>query len=271
MTVIAIGALAGDSVLESGEVIGPIIGAVVATISAISYRGLSEEHKQTQRLLAELEATRGKLAEAERERGALDERRRVAREVHDTIAQGLSSIILLARAAELTPHDSAARVAQIADIAQTNLNDARRIVSALNPAELDDDPLPGAIEGVVRGVTETSDVNAWFVCVGDHSRLPLDQEVAFLRVTQGALANVAAHSAASRCEVVLTYEDEATTLVIADDGVGFDPTDAVRTSDSGFGFTVMEDRVNTVGGSLVVDAKRGNGTTVTAKIPLEST
>lgn len=248
VTVIAIGALAGDSALEAGEVIGPIIGAVVATISAISYRGLSEEHKQTQRLLAELEATRGKLAEAERERGALDERRRVAREVHDTIAQGLSSIILLARAAELTPHDSAARVAQIADIAQTNLNDARRIVSALNPAELDDDPLPGAIEGVVRGVTETSDVNAWFVCVGDHSRLPLDQEVAFLRVTQGALANVAAHSAASRCEVVLTYEDEATTLVIADDGLGFDPTDAVRTPDSGFGFTVMEDRVNTVGG-----------------------
>lgn len=114
-------------------------------------------------------------------------------------------------------------------------------------------------------------MNAWFVCVGDHARLLLDQEVAFLRVTQGALANVVAHSEASRCEVVLTYEDEATTLVIADNGVGFDPMDAIQSSDSGFGITVMEDRVSTVGGSLVVDTKRGNGTTVTAKIPLAST
>jgi signal transduction histidine kinase len=84
VTAIAIGALARNGVLEVGEVVGPIVGAVVATISAVSYRGLSEEHEQTQGLLAELEATRDKLAEAERERGALDERRRVAREVHDT-------------------------------------------------------------------------------------------------------------------------------------------------------------------------------------------
>jgi len=268
VTAVAIGALARDGGLEIGEIIGPIVGAVVASISAISYRGLSEEHVQTQRLLAELEATRGKLVEAERERGALDERRRVAREVHDTIAQGLSSIILLARAAELTPDDAADRVAQIADIAQMNLNDARRIVSALSPAELDEDPLPGAIEGVVRGVSEASGVNAWFVCVGEHSRLPLDQEVAFLRVAQGALANVVAHSAASRCEIVLTYEDDATTLVIADDGVGFDPAAATRTSDAGFGVAVMEDRVAGVGGSIVIDTNRGNGTIVTAKIPL---
>lgn len=271
VTAIAIGALARDGALEVGEVIGPIVGAVVASISAISYRGLSEEHEQTQRLLAELEATRGRLAEAERESGALDERRRVAREVHDTIAQGLSSIILLARAAELAPDDAATRVAQIADIAQTNLNDARRIVSALSPAELDNDPLPGAIEGVVRGVDDTSDVRSWFVCVGEHTRLPLDHEVALLRVAQGALANVAAHSGASRCEVVLTYEDDATTLVIADDGVGFDPTIATLTPESGFGIAVMEDRVASAGGTLAVDTNRGNGTTVTAKIPLDLT
>jgi len=269
VTAIAIGALARDGALEVGEVIGPIVGAIVATISAISYRGLSEEHCQTQRLLAELEATRDKLAEAERERGALDERRRVAREVHDTIAQGLSSIILLARAAELAPDDAATRIAQIADIAQTNLDDARRIVSALSPAELDNDPLPGAIEGVVQGVADTSDVKAWFVCVGDHARLPLDHEVALLRVAQGALANVVAHADASRCEVVLTYEDDATTLVIADDGVGFDPAAAIQASGSGFGITVMDDRVTSAGGTLAVVTNRGNGTTVTAKIPLD--
>jgi signal transduction histidine kinase len=266
-TALAIGALAGDGMLEVGEVVGPIIGAAVAAISAVSYRGLSEEHERTQRLLSELEATRGLLAAAEHERGALEERRRVAREVHDTIAQGLSSIILLARAAELSPDDGANRVTQIADIAQTNLNDARRIVSALSPPELDTDPLPDAIETVVRRVDETSDVHAWFVCVGGAVRLPLDQEVALLRVAQGALANVTAHSRAKRVEVVLTYEDEATTLVLADDGVGFDPSAGTPSSESGFGITVMVDRVGSVGGSLVVDTDLGNGTIVTAKIP----
>ena len=271
VTSIAIAALARDDALEVGEVIGPIVGAIVASISAVSYRGLSDEHKRTQKLLAELEAARDKIAEAERERGALDERRRVAREVHDTIAQGLSSIILLARAAELNPDEGADRIAQIADIAQANLNDARRIVSALSPAELDDDPLPAAIDGVVRRVAEASDVNAWFVCVGDASRLPLDQEVSFLRVAQGALANVAAHSEASRCEVVLTFEQEATTLVVADDGLGYDPQAPHRISDTGFGIAVMEDRVSDVGGTLVIETNRGNGTTVTAKIPLDLT
>ena len=264
----AIGALAADGMLEVGEVVGPIVGAVVASISAVSYRGLSDEHERTQRLLAELEATRGLLAEAERERGALDERRRVARDVHDTIAQGLSSIILLARAAELAPDAGEDRVRQIADIAQANLNDARRIVSALSPPELDTDPLPEAIDSVVRRVSDTTDVNAWFVCVGEPARLPLDHEVAFLRVAQGALANVAVHAQAERAEVVLTYEDGSTTLVIADDGVGFDLSSVSQSSDSGFGITVMEDRLAAVGGSLVIDTNRGNGTIVRTKIPV---
>ena len=271
VTAIAIGALARDGALEVGEVIGPIIGAIVATISALSYRGLSEEHERTQTLLAELEATRDRLAEAERERGALDERRRVARDVHDTIAQGLSSIILLARAAQLAPDDDSDRIGQIEGIAQANLNDARRIVSALSPAELDSDPLPEAVEGVVSGVSDASDVNAWFVCVGERSRLPLDQEIAFLRVTQGALANVANHSGAQRCEVVLTYEHDATTLVIADDGVGFDRANTARDPESGFGIAVMETRVAAVGGSLDIDTTPGNGTTVTTKIPVRAT
>jgi signal transduction histidine kinase len=267
-TAVAIGALSTDGMLEMGEVIGPIVGAVVATISAFSYRGLSEEHERTRRLLTELEATRGKLADVERERGALEERRRVAREVHDTIAQGLSSIILLARAIELNPEDETDRVSQIAEIAQTNLDDARRIVAALSPAELDNDPLPDAIESVVTRVSETSAVKAWFVCTGELTRLPLDLEVALLRVAQGALANVAAHSGATRAEVVLTYEDDATTLVIADDGRGFDPATMARSAEGSFGLFVMDDRMAAVGGTLAIDTDIGNGTIVTAKIPL---
>jgi signal transduction histidine kinase len=267
-TAVTIGALSTDGMLEMGEVIGPIVGAVVATISAFSYRGLSEEHERTQELLSELEATRDKLADVDRERGALDERRRVAREVHDTIAQGLSSIILLARAIELNPEDETDRVSQIAEIAQTNLDDARRIVAALSPAELDDDPLPDAIESVVRRVAETTTVHAWFVHNGDLTRLPLDHEVALLRVAQGALANVVAHSGATRAEVVLTYEDSATTLVIADDGRGFDPATMPRSTTGSFGLFVMDDRMAAVGGTLGVDTVIGNGTTITAKVPM---
>lgn len=264
---IAIGALAVDGGLEIAEVLGPAVGAVVAVISASSYKGLSEEHRRTQDLLAELEATRGLLAEAERESGALDERRRIAREVHDTIAQGLSSIILLSRAAKLSPGDELARIQEIEGIAQDNLDEARRIVAALNPTELDDDPLPQAIERVTGRAADSAGIESKFIVHGDSRRISLDSEVVLLRIAQEALANVGAHSSARRVDVTLTYGANGTTLEVADDGIGFDSARINRTNDSGFGLQVMEERVSEVKGTLSVESHTGNGTVVAASIP----
>ena len=264
---LAIGALAVDGGLEVAEVIGPAVGAVVAVISAWSYKALSEEHRRTQDLLAELGATRGLLAEAERESGALDERRRLAREVHDTIAQGLSSIILLSRAAKLSPGDGQARIQEIEGIAQDNLDDARRIVAALSPTELDDDPLPQAIERVTGKAADTAGIESKFTVNGDARRISLDSEVVLLRIAQEALANVGAHSSARRVDVTLTYGADDTTLEVADDGIGFDSARIDRTSDSGYGLQVMEERVSEVKGTLSVESHTGKGTVVAASIP----
>jgi signal transduction histidine kinase len=269
--VVAIVALVADGGFEAAEVLGPSVGAVVAVISVLSYKGLSEEHRRAQQLLAELDATRDLLAEAERESGALDERRRIAREVHDTIAQGLSSIILLSRAAELSPGDEPARISEIEAIAQQNLDEARRIVAALNPAELDNDPLPQVIERVTRKAAEASGFDGSFVVIGESRRMSLDSEVVFLRIAQEALANVGAHAGAQRVEVTLDYAEEVTTLSVSDDGVGFDPASIGRTSGSGFGLQVMEDRVNQVDGTLSIIAELGSGSVVTVSIPRMNT
>jgi signal transduction histidine kinase len=264
---IAIGALAIDGGLEIAEVIGPVVGAVVAVISASSYKGLLDEHRRTQELLAELEATRDLLAEAERESGALEERRRIAREVHDTIAQGLSSIILLSRAAKLSPGDEQERIREIEGIAQDNLDEARRIVAALNPTELDDDPLPQAMEHVTSKAADAAGIKSRFAVAGESLRMSLDSEVVFLRIAQEALANVRAHARAYRVDVSLTYAEDGTTLEVADDGVGFDRGLVGRTSDSGFGLQVMEERVAAVEGTLTVASVPGSGTVVSAWIP----
>ncbi len=267
ITIITIGALAADDGLEIGEVIGPIAGSAVAVISAVSYRGLSDEHARARQLLSELEATRGPLADAERERGALDERRRLAREVHDTVAQGLSSIILLTRAAALSEDDDPARMQQIGEIAQQNLDEARRIVAALSPPDLDGNALPEAVERVAAMVADTTGIDVTLNVVGDATRIPIDHEVALLRVAQGALANVGTHSRAGRVTVVVTYLDDRTTLDVIDDGVGFDPDTPLSTEGSGYGLRVMQDRLDEVGGELTVESPPDAGTAVRASVP----
>jgi len=265
VTAFAVGALGADGGLATGEVVGPILGALVAVLSAVSYRRLAAEHRETQRLLAELEATRDLLAEAERERGALDERRRLAREVHDTIAQGLSSIVLLARAAELAGDDPTVRLRQIEEIAAQNLTEARRIVAALNPADLDEAPLPAVLERAARTVAVTTGIPVEVRVEGEPVRLPVAQDVTLLRIAQGALANAGAHAHARRIDVTLDYDDTATTLTVADDGAGFDPT---RPSDgAGVGLQVMRDRLDEVGGTLQVISAPGAGTSIVASIP----
>lgn len=169
VTAVAIVGLDRDGTLEIGEVVGPAIGASVAVVSTMAYRALASEHHRTQQLLAELGETRGRLVAAEREKGALIERRRLAREVHDTIAQGLSSIILLTRAAALAPADSQAAMDQIGEIAKDNLDEARRIVSALSPQDLEGGTLPMAVEQATLVAGEASGVDTDFCLVGDPS------------------------------------------------------------------------------------------------------
>lgn len=253
--------------LTPAKVIGPVAGAAVAVLTAYGYAALYRETRRRQRLIDDLVRTRDELAAAQREAGRLAERQRLAREIHDTLAQGLSSIVLLARAAETAaPETARARVREIGRTASDNLAEARRFVQALTPPALEDTPLPEAL----RRVTARTVPTAAFHLDGEPRALPVESEVALLRLTQEALANVARHARADRAAVTLAYLDGEVTLDIYDDGVGFTPGTGPADGRRTFGLHGMRERIAELGGTLTVESAPGEGTAVAATLPVRA-
>ncbi|MDI1463928.1 sensor histidine kinase [Catellatospora sp. KI3] len=253
--------------LDPAAVLGPVFGAAVAIVSTAVYRRLRRESEARAALVRELTEAQQRLAATERREGILAERERLAREIHDTVAQNLSSIILLLRAAR----DAADARPQL-DIAERAakgaLEDTRRLVRALTPAELAGRPLPEALARVVADLRDFG-VQARFVLDGEPCAVPTPVAVALLRVAQAALANVRAHAAADRVAVTLTFQPGAVRVDIADDGVGFDPARPVgASSGTGLGLAAMSGRLAEVGGTLVVESAPGRGTAISATAPL---
>lgn len=247
--------------------LGPIIGAAVAVATVRGYEALSRESEARRRLIEQLEATRSRLEAAGHAAGVAAERERLAREIHDTLAQGLSSIHLLLQAAEqqlpADPATAAARehVGQAREIAQANLAEARRFVHALTPPELVGGSLPAAIERVCAAAGRQTATEVSFRLSGVPEALPTPHEVALLRIVQSALANALQHAQASHVAVTLSYMDDGVALDIVDDGVGFDATATPDPgSDRGFGLAAMRSRVRQLGGDLDVETAPGHGT-----------
>ncbi|MFE1013537.1 histidine kinase [Streptomyces sp. NPDC058794] len=257
-------------------VIGPGLGAAVAVAVVWGYQALYRESEERRRLIEELTITRADLAEAQRAAGVLEERERLAREIHDTLAQGLSSIQLLLRAAERTlPEGSGPAttyVGQARQAALDNLAEARRLVAALAPPALDDTTLADALGRLCATTTERHRLDVRFALAGRPRPLPTAHEVALLRVAQSALANTVGHARAGKAEVTLAYLDDCVTLGVTDDGVGFDPgaVSVPGPDGGGFGLPAMRARVHALHGALTVESARGRGTALTARIPLEA-
>jgi signal transduction histidine kinase len=238
---------------------------------------LTSENEQRRRLVAELVAaqddlvaTHDELAATQRQAGALAERARLARDIHDTLAQGFSSILLLARAGQAGSQDVAALLGQIESTAAENLEEARRVVHALAPAALEEAPLPAAIGRLLDRLAEQTGVRAELHLDGEPVPIATSQEVALLRLAQSALANVRLHARASRVAVTLTYRPSEVSLDVVDDGVGFDlqQLQSAPLGGTGFGLRAMRDRLSGVGGTLAVESSAGEGTAVAATIPL---
>ena len=220
----------------------------------------------------DLVATHDELAVAQRQAGVLAERSRLARDIHDTLAQGFSSIVLLSRAG-LTGSPDAERLRslmeQVEQTAATGLQDARTVVHALTPDELSEAPLPAALGRLLDRLASQTGLRTDLVVDGSARALPTAVEVALLRLSQGALANVRQHADASRVTVTLTYQDDAVVLDVVDDGRGFDPAaPRVRNNGSGFGLRAMRERLSDLGGTLTIEASPGEGTAVGASVPL---
>ncbi|GAA2817084.1 histidine kinase [Kribbella solani] len=253
--------------------IGPALGAAVAVAVVWGYQALYRESEQRRRLIEELTATRADLASAQHNAGVLAERERLAREIHDTLAQGLSSIQLLLSAAERAlPGQTETAIAQVGQARQTavdNLAEARRFVAALSPPALERNTLADALERLCTTTSRRLPISARWQTTGDPVPLPTEHEVALLRIAQSALANTVQHARATVVEVTLSYLGDHVALEITDNGVGFDPYELPAASVSGgFGITAMRTRMEELHGNLHVDSDPHHGTTLHAELPL---
>ncbi len=230
---------------------------------------IADRSHERQRLLDELRATQDRLAAVSRDAGVASERERLAREIHDTIAQDLTGLVLLAQQArrELESGDAVAadeRLVLIEDNARTALAETRALVAASAPVSLTTGGLTEALDRLAARFTRETGVTV--TVDGDAGVIDRDSEVVLLRCAQEALANVRKHAGASGASVHLSAGEHSVLLTVRDDGHGFDP--GARTD--GFGLSGMRERLALVGGSLDVSSSPA-GTLLTATLPREVT
>lgn len=226
---------------------------------------LSEQSEQRRRLIEALESTRQALAQAEREAGMLEERARLSREIHDTLAQGFTSIVMQLETAE-TASDPARYVQQAKKTARANLTEARRLVWALRPEQFEQGSLRMALERIGAHWANECGIPLRFTVTGTPVALDAATETALLRALQEGLHNVRKHAGAKEVKVTLSYIGHEVALDIRDDGRGFD---LKRTCDDGrFGLRGMQERVARLGGSVALESEVGEGTTLSVTLPV---
>ncbi len=215
--------------------------------------GIIHQSAERARLIEELEASRAEVVRLSAESGALAERERLAGEIHDTLAQGFTSIIMLIQAAEAQP-DPARHLALAVQTARENLAEARALVAALTPAPLDGSTLDEALSRVTARLGEELPIETSFAVKGDSRPLPPSTEVVLIRAAQEALANVRKHAEARSVDVSISYGEADVTLTIHDDGLGFVPEhgDVVPGNGDGYGLRAMRTRVEQEGGMFTV-------------------
>jgi signal transduction histidine kinase len=236
---------------------------------------VSEANRRLEATLAENAGLHEQLVTQAREAGILDERQRMAREIHDTLAQGLTGVITQLQAAEQAADDPDGwrrHFAAASQLARESLSEARRSVDALRPEPLETGRLSDALADVAGRWSALHGIPAQVAATGAARPMPAVAEVALLRTAQEALANVAKHAAATRVGVTLSYLENEVALDVRDDGVGFDPDQpanvaSVAGRDGGFGLIAMRQRIEDLAGTLQVESEPGGGTAVSACIP----
>ena len=233
-----------------------------------------EQSEQRAELLAELEATRHELNNAEQARGALAERERMAREIHDTLAQGFTSIAMLSEAAQAQlraqPEAPAGLVRSLTAISRTareNLAEARALVASGVPSDVQGGDLLAALKRL-PDTLHLDSIRLTVTMPGSLPPLPSTQQVALLRTAQEALNNVRRHSGATAAEVLMDTPAGPPLLLrltVTDNGQGFD----VSADHQGFGLKSMAARLDEIGGRLQVTSAPG-ATRLVAVVPTEA-
>ncbi|RRD61167.1 sensor histidine kinase [Leucobacter sp. OH1287] len=294
-TLLTAGTIGGELMHHSWSpftVLGPLIAFAIISVFSALLRSLLAANNAKSRALAELTAAREQLAETERRAGVLAERSRIAAELHDTVAQSLSSIQLFLQMAANKPESSAKHIELARAAAAHSLAETRSFITELKaPADLRGNSLPTALRQVVDRAAQHSIARAAespaagsptakpvttafsLRCELGGSTLPLAHETTLLRICQASIENVVQHAGAAHCEVRLSASDNEVRLEIDDDGVGFDYdqqlVSAVQ-SDSGWGLKLLADRVQILGGNLAVVTEPGAGCLTSVTLPLKN-
>ncbi|HET6290369.1 MAG TPA: sensor histidine kinase [Amycolatopsis sp.] len=218
-------------------------------------------------LIDQLEASQAEVSRLSREAGMAAERERMAREIHDTLAQGFTSIVTLTQAieSEMDTDPKAARrhLELAARTARENLAEARAMVAARMPSALAAASLEESLHRQVERLTEETGIEASIEVDGPLPALPMATEVVLLRGAQEAMSNIRKHSRATAVSLRMSHADGRVRLRVTDDGAGFDP--AVPTG--GFGLAGMRARAGQVGGIVTYASEPGAGTTLELEVP----
>lgn len=257
--------------VKMGEKVLGVLDIESAEVDAFGEADLFTAQTLADQLAVALENAR--LYEETRQLAVMDERNRMAREIHDTLAQGFTGIILQLEAADQAlnerPSELERHLSQAQNLARKSLAEARRSVWNLRPQALEQLPLAEALGQEVDRFNKETGINVRFTVSGDRRDLLPEVETGLLRICQESLANVRKHAKASDVEVNLTFNESAVEMSISDNGVGFKPdtTDRVSKKRGAFGLIGMRERARGLGGTFEVQSKKGKGTLVHTVIP----
>ena len=212
-----------------------------------------------------------RLYQRSRQVAILEERNRLAREIHDALAQGLTGIIVqleaMERLAQRRPEQALASLQRAKDLARRSLQEARRSVWGLRPRSLEDMTLTEALQARVEALQAEAQVDASLGVSGTRRILSPDVELNLFRIAQEALVNIQRHAQATRVHVQLDFGQAHLRLVVEDDGVGLAATSQGSDDGRGLGLTGMRERAALLSGQMTVTSEAGQGTRVEVIVP----
>ncbi len=237
---------------------------IISTIMGAFISSIIVQSSERQRLIDELTRSRANLMRVEREAGRLNERQRLARDIHDSLAQHFTSIIMHLSA---TKHSNFGTVQtqlqQAEDAAREGLDEIRRIVKDMQPEKIEKASLIEAIEELAARWSAENSVLVKMNVTGTPRSLTPSAETALLRISQEAMHNIIKHAQAKNVNITFSFMEDIFVMDIADDGLGFDTSK----SSNGFGLKTMRDRAEELNGTLTVESERGTGTAIAVSIP----
>ncbi|WP_164668074.1 sensor histidine kinase [Virgibacillus doumboii] len=252
-----------DSTIERAEKLASKISVV------LNY--LKDDFRQVNEMIEEAKEKQEfglKIIEAQEE-----ERRKISREIHDGPAQMLANILLRSELVDRTfrngtANDAIKEIKNVRKMIRSSLYEVRRIIYDLRPMALDDLGLVPTIKKYVATIADYNDTEIEFTSIGEHKRLNQKYEIAFFRLVQEALQNAIKHAESTLIKVKLEIKKNSISMVIRDNGKGFDP--ALK-RDKSFGLIGMRERVEMLEGTLSIDSTIGMGTTIRINVPYDPT